>query len=195
MRAVNLLPYEERSGRRQAPLAAVAVAGVGVLAAALLTVGVFSANDKVGERERELGALQQQLANTRQKAKPKPSQPTLSAERQQRLGALNEALTQRLAWDSVLRDVSLVLPDDVWLSNLAAGAPSAEGDAAAGGLSLTFNGFTYSQEGVARLLSRLALVPTFGNVKLEKSTATIVGKQKIVNFTVLADVLKPGGTS
>jgi Tfp pilus assembly protein PilN len=199
MRAVNLLPLDARAGRRRPPTAALAVAGAGVLAATLLTVGFVSAKGNVDTREQELASLEQQVAATRRAVKPKPAQTGQSAERDQRFTALSGAMGERLAWDRILREVSLVLPEDVWLSNLAAGggsaasgAPPAAPDAPAG-QSVTFNGFTYSQESVARLLTRLDLVPDLGDVKLQKSSVTTVGSQQIYSFTILADVLSGGG--
>jgi len=53
---------------------------------------------------------------------------------------------------------------------------------------MTFAGFTYSQEGVARLLSRLAVVPSLQNVQLVSSTETAVSGQTVVSFSIEADV-------
>ena len=86
----------------------------------------------------------------------------LAAEKSARVGALSAALTSRVAWDRVLRQVSLVLPEDVWLTNLAATAPSPAAAARApstGTSGFTLTGSTYSQNGVARFLSRLSRDP------------------------------------
>jgi Tfp pilus assembly protein PilN len=200
MRAVNLLPIEARVGRRRPPTAPLAVAAAGVLAASLLAVGFFSANGRVDERKQELATLEQDLEQTRRATKPKPEQSGLAAEREQRFTALNDAMAKRLAWDRVLRELSLVVPDDVWLSSLAAGGGSATTSstdpaaASAAAQTLTFNGFTYSQESVARLLTRLGLAPNLGDVKLQKSSVTEVGSQQIYNFTILADLTTGGAT-
>ena len=53
---------------------------------------------------------------------------------------------------------------------------------------MSFAGFTYSQEGVARLLSRLAVVPALENVQLVSSTETTVAGQTVVSFSIEADV-------
>lgn len=198
MRAVNLLPLDARADRRRPQAAALAVAGAGVLAASLLAVGFVSANGTVDSREQELAGLERELAVTKRAAKPKPAETGLSAERDQRFTALNGAMAERLAWDRILREVSLVLPEDVWLSSLAAGsgaaatsAPAA-GTEAPAGQNVTFSGFTYSQESVARLLNRLDLVPEFGEVKLQQSSVTTVGTQHIYGFTILADLTSRG---
>jgi Tfp pilus assembly protein PilN len=194
MRAVNLLPVDQRAGRRRAPAAPVALAGAGVLAASVLAFAFVSASGKVDEREQELAGVEQQLAAAKRATQAKRAQPSVSATHQQRLTALNTALGEQLAWDRVLRDVSLVLPDDVWLSSLGATTGIAGTPEAPAGRTVTFNGFTYSQESVARLLRRLALAPHFGNVKLQKSSVTTVGSQQIYGFTVLADVAAGGGS-
>jgi hypothetical protein len=49
-------------------------------------------------------------------------------------------------------------------------------------------GYTYSQEGVARLLSRLQVVPALQNVKLLSSSQSSLLDQTVVVFTIQADV-------
>ena len=41
--------------------------------------------------------------------------PELAAQKDARQAAVDQALASRTSWDTVLREVSLVLPDDVWL--------------------------------------------------------------------------------
>jgi Tfp pilus assembly protein PilN len=102
--------------------------------------------------------------------------------------------------------VALVLPDDVWLTNVAgtvplepaaSTAPPAATPSAlpAASTALTLQGSTYSQAGVARLLSRLEVVPDLKNVQLQSSTAGVVGKQRIINFTIVSDIRKGRGAS
>ena len=96
-----------------------------------------------------------------------------------------------------------MLPDDVWLATIAAKAPvpssSAVAPAAAGvgatvaATGFTIDGFTYSHPAVARLLSRLAVVPDLVNVQLQQSTLQKVGTGTAVHFVIVADVRKPGG--
>src|SRR5439155_24499204 len=123
MQAVNLLAREDR--RRGGPnmppeLAATAIGGfTGVMAAlALLFV---SAHGTVNSRRLELEQKKQELA-----AIPVPAQNQLAqqdalvADKKARVTALNAALARRVAWDRVLREFAMVLPDDVWLLSLSA---------------------------------------------------------------------------
>jgi len=70
--------------------------------------------------------------------------------------------------------------------------PVAPGTAPTG---FVINGYTYSQDGVARLLSRLNVLPDLTNVQLQTSSLTRVGTQDVVQFTILADVSPPGAAS
>ena len=91
----------------------------------------------------------------------------------------------------------------MWLATLSAKAPvpssaaTAPAPTATGGTvaatEFTLDGFTYSHAAVARLLSRLAVVPDLVNVQLQQSTRTTLGTANAVHFTIAADVRQPGG--
>src|SRR5204863_2285571 len=128
MRAVNLLPKD--SARRTGPpvptaVAATVIGGL-VLVSLMISVLLLSAHGKVKSRQLELAQKQAELA-----AIPVPAQNRLQqqdalvADKAARVTALNAALSKRIAWDRVLREFALVLPDDVWLLSLSATAPSA----------------------------------------------------------------------
>jgi Tfp pilus assembly protein PilN len=92
----------------------------------------------------------------------------------------------------VLRQISQVLPEDVWLTRLQTTAPTETPGAVPEPAGVTLAGSTYSQSGVARFLARLALVPSLADVTLESSISAPVGKQKLVQFSVHARVKSPG---
>jgi len=135
-------------------------------------------------------------------APPGPSavQQLLAGEQSARVSALSTALGSRVAWDRVFREFSLVLPDDVWLTTLTAKSPISPATNAAtssGGAPSQFmvEGRTYSHDGVARLLSRLQLVPDLTNVQLLSSTLSKVGGQDVVEFSISADLAVAGSPS
>jgi Tfp pilus assembly protein PilN len=193
MRAVNLLPSETKRTREK-PSVAVQLA----LVAPLVVAGLL---------QDDLAALP-----------PPPAQrqggnPALVSERALRIAALSTALQSRLVWDRILRQISAVLPGDVWLTTLSGqgptpapppppptttttdtttttttttSAPAPPPPPVGGPLSLV--GYTYSQEGVARLLSRLAVVPALQDVKLVQSQQSDVAGQTVVSFTISATV-------
>jgi Tfp pilus assembly protein PilN len=201
MRAVNLLPRDETKRTQTNVPVIVGVVGT-VLVTAILSVLFLSASSKLRDRQGELDSLKAQLAVIPPPPPPDTAGQGLAAQQAARLTALQTALTKRVAWDRVLREVSLVLPNDVWLTELSAASPSSPSSTApaapvaAGTLSneFTISGFTYSQASVARLLSRLEVVPDLTNVLLESSTLTQVGTQNVVQFQIAANV-RTGVTS
>lgn len=196
MRAVNLLPSKKeiRERRRQAPVAALGgVVGV-VAVTAVLALWFLSASSAVSERQSELDALRAELAAVPAPAPRDTSGDTLQQEKAARVTALSAALGKRVAWDRVLRELSLVTPNDVWLTTLQATSPTASG-ASTGGGAFSISGRTYSHDSVARLLARLSLVPDLDQVKLEKSTLNKVEGRDIVEFTIGAAVRARGATS
>src|SRR5205085_1614090 len=206
MRAVNLLPKEtgRRGGTKLAkPVAITGIAGL-VFVTALLGLLFSGAHGKVKSRQLELAEKKAELA-----AIPVPTQSqvqqqdALVADKQARVTALNLALSKRVAWDRVLREFALVLPDDVWLQTLSATAPltatatpssasSASASASTptstssspapttslvGTLGFNIEGYTYSHEAVARLLTRLSVVPDLQQVQLLTSEQSKLGSR------------------
>jgi Tfp pilus assembly protein PilN len=198
VRAVNLLPRDEPKKSFEATRGVVfGAAGGAALVTAVLVSMTMSAGGALDEKQAELDSLRAQIAAL-PVATPEANagnDEALAAEKGARVGALSAALTSRIAWDRVLRQVSLVLPEDVWLTNLSAAAPTtaapADGTAALS-TGLTLTGSTYSQSGVARFLSRLAVVPDLENVRLQSSASALLNDRELVQFTILADVRGPG---
>jgi Tfp pilus assembly protein PilN len=185
MRAVNLLPRDATKSRgiSKQQLPAVVGAGVGVVVLAALAGGYLSASSKVASAQNDLNAAKAQLAAT-----PLPPQPdtqsqttpgAVVSEQAPRLQAVSSALSQRIAWDRILREFSLVLPNDVWISSLTMSAPI--GNASNG---FSINATTYSYASVARMLSRMSLIPDLKSVSLG-STAK---RGRVVEFAVSAAV-------
>src|SRR5919202_3114660 len=185
MRAINLLPRDDKRKSGPKPPNAILLTGIiGAVVVTALLCGLFlMAHGGVSSKQAELDGLQHELA-----AIPTPAQGqvarsyALAADKQARITALNAALARRVAWDRVLREFAMILPDDVWLQKIsgqpptlstsltgptpAATTPSAAGAAASGvaappnaatdgDVMFVVEGYTYSQDGVARLLSRL----------------------------------------
>jgi Tfp pilus assembly protein PilN len=208
MRAVNLLPKDEIRVVTTTQKVAVGVGtGGAVLLTAILAMMFLSASSKVHDAQLSLDELNAQLALVPPAAAgPTPGETALASEAKPRAAAVSAALQRRVGWDRVLRQLSLVLPEDVWLTKFSANSPVSPAAAAAvpaeatPGVSapptqVTIVGYTYSHDAVARLLSRLAVVPELQDVTLQGSLLTNVGTQTVVQFTILADVQTAGATS
>lgn len=209
MRAVNLLPREASRRRLEGTRIALLAAGGTMVVVALAAFALAHSASKVeSDKRAEADAVRALIARL-----PKPRNPTIptsaiTQERTQRLAALTVALQGRVALDKVLRQVGLVLPRDAWLTGFKAAAPaptvptagssgaSTPPSASSADQGVTLEGATYSQEGVARVLARLALVPLLENVQLTSSAvvdqsasgAKTKSQKKVVAFTVTASV-------
>jgi Tfp pilus assembly protein PilN len=214
MHAFNLLSSEEARAKRtetRLGLVKLGIALLGLFVAVGLAGGYMLYGGRVSAKEQKVDALRAQLAGLQAAAPttPTPTQPSggdaeVSAAAQARTAAVADALSSRVAWDRVLRDFSLVLPNDVWLTALTAGAPPADAGATSGaptapvapetettGSSFTITGGAETQGGVALLLSRLAVVPEFSSVQLQSSTRDGDGPY---TFAIVATV-KPNGSA
>jgi Tfp pilus assembly protein PilN len=201
MRAVNLLPKSQtRSRRRRKSTPWALVVGLAGTAVASAAIGAafLQASGTAADRQEELADVSAQLAAL---PKPKPVQnddSALATERNQRAVAVASAFAYHVSWDRVLRRLALVLPDDVWLTSLTAQAPAAPGvgtralGVSASSTGMTLMGYTYSHAGVARLLSRLSVLPDLTSVQLQTSVLAEIGERQVVQFTILANV-KAGG--
>jgi len=205
VRAINLLPKDDaRRGPQKRQWVVLVPVVLAVLLTAVFSAMFLSASGKVKDKQSQLAQLQDELhAIPTPDASRVKTQTALAADKQARVSALSGALSRRVAWDRVFRELSLVLPNDVWLATISAKAPVPSSSAvapapAAAGATIaatgfTIDGFTYSHPAVARLLSRLAVVPDLVNVQLQQSTLTKVGNANAVHFVIVADVRRPGG--
>ena len=208
MRAFNLLPKEDarqKTAAKPAPAKLILVA-VGVVLLAALALGTLFTNARVNDRRSERDARQVQIDQiqvqivsiTGGQAEAAQRLSAVEQEKQARTAALSTALAPRIAWDRVLRDISLVIPDEVWLQQITAGvsagvASSSTGAVAAGSFTVTVAGTARSQDGVAQFLSRLQVLPEFSGVALAGSSRTTVSGQDVFQFTINATLKAAGG--
>jgi Tfp pilus assembly protein PilN len=173
----------------------------GVLVAALLGSMFMIGGGKIAAQQRKVDDLNRRYdALPPPPAGPSAAEQQLAGQQSARVTALSAALASRVAWDRVFREFSLVLPDDVWLTTLTAKSPispATNAASSAGGApsQFTIQGRTYSHDGVARLLSRLQVVPDLTNVQLLSSTLSKVGGQDVVEFSIAADIRVAGSPS
>lgn len=199
MRAVNLLPQDrgQRTIKKES-LPVLIGACSAVLVAAVLGAMFMMGSGKIAAQQRktdDLNRIYQALPPP--PAGPSVAQQQLAGEQSARVSALSTALTSRVDWDRIFREFSLVLPNDVWLTTLSAKSPispltNAASSAGGAPSEFTIQGRTYSHDGVARLLSRLQVVPDLTNVQLVSSSLSKVGGQDVVDFTIAADIKVSG---
>lgn len=216
MRAFDLMPKESASEKRSSlaspQLIKVGVALVAILMLAGLAGAYMMMDASAKEKQSQADDLRAQLAELTAQAAPDQGAAagggaSLAVEGQARTVALSDALAARVAWDRILREFSLVLPEDVWLTTLSStsgttAAPAAGAVATTSEGTFTINGFAGSQSDVALLLSRLAVVPEFSSVQLQSSArgadatveggASASGDPSDFSFSIVATIAPEG---
>ena len=122
MRPVNLIPPEARRGDK-APMrtGALSYVIVAVLAVALLGVtGVVLTNNQISDRKAEKAGLEGQLAEAEAQARRVSSFANFASLQQAREQTVATLAQSRFDWERVLRELAIVIPEDVWLTHLAA---------------------------------------------------------------------------
>lgn len=172
MRPVNLIPPDMRRGDsaplRTGPLAYIVL---GALALALLGVTMLVlASNEVAEKKDELVTLKREDASAKARAEELAPYAEFQAMSQQRVETVASLADSRFDWPRVMRELALVLPDDVLLSGLSAGV-GGEGEGLAGvtGPSLELTGCTSGQDSVARFVTSLKDIDGVTRVGLESS--------------------------
>ena len=210
MRSVNLLPRDVHQARSDGGRTPLLVVGGGLAAVTAASVVMFlSASGALSDQRAQLEAVEEAIARIPKKESPAIAPGTIVQERSERTTAFSAALATRVPVDRLLRELAYVLPEDAWLTALSASVPaSAAGVPATTPSSSTVQsvsiiGATYSHSSVARVLSRLAAVPSLDNVRLTGSARVVIETpsgtnskkpvtKKVVTFTISAN-LRLGG--
>jgi Tfp pilus assembly protein PilN len=184
MRAVNLIPHEERRGEHAAmrggPLAYIAI-GALVAALAGVTALVLTGNE-IADRKAEISQLRAEDTAAKARAQRLSAYTAFRTMHDQRVATVTSLADSRFDWERVMRELSLVLPSDVWLTNLTATvAPGVtlEGGSSGGGSSglrgaapgpaLEITGCTTGQDAVATLVTALKDIDGVTRVGVQSS--------------------------
>lgn len=163
MRPIDLTPSDMRQGAR-APMRTgpIPYILVGTLVAVLAGVALLvTTGNQVTERETEVAQLKRENAAATRQARQLAPYVQFQTLHEERLATVSSLADSRFDWERVIRELSLVLPADVWLTELNATA-SGQSESGGGGLSGTIagpamelEGCTVGQESVARFVTAL----------------------------------------
>ena len=181
MKRIDLLPQRYAEQRRQRRnLGLVMVAG---LVALLLLVGWwFLLGQQIGNAEDELAEVQATNAELESQIAELQRFAELEAEVQAKREALRTVFAGDVDWPAILTEVAMVVPGEVWLTNLTASAGQTEGAAPVGTETaevriangqpfgrIQFQGQSLSMPGIARWMLRLESVKEFFAVYLNSA--------------------------
>ncbi len=198
MRAVNLLPQTSR--RRPAGIKGVkgplAIAGAVVALGAVGYWG-FSLHSDVDQAKADVAAATIERDGLRDQLGAFQAAQARDAAQSVRRGAVVGLVAGRVNWERLVRDLSTVMPRDVWLTNLkgetdvastavptaaTANAPNLNNSSAPRGIHL--DGFAHTQSQVALLMARAAAVPGLGEPRLASSEVQARGDEEVIHFVI-----------
>lgn len=207
---VNLLPpeiAERRQFRRiQLALGSAVVASVGIVGLLVLSAshGVASAQGDLDTATQQKQVLQRQVLTYSDVTSVYSAAAAAQAQ-------LTQAMGDEVRFSQLLNDLSLSVPSNVWLSNVAyirtppvataaaapvapvaAGAATPRVAAPAAVLSpvgtFTVTGVAFAHDDVATWLESVAGLKTYVNPYFSTSTEALLGTRKIVNFSSTASL-------
>jgi Tfp pilus assembly protein PilN len=168
VRPINLIPPEERRGGK-APLRT-GILGyviVAVLAVALagVTLVVLTGN-QISARKAEVATLETQVAQAQARAQQLSRYQQFASLQQARQETVSSLAKSRFDWERVLRELAIVIPEDVWLTDLTGSASGDSSSSSSGsssssatgqiqGPSLDMHGCASSHDAVATFLASL----------------------------------------
>ncbi|MBA3747230.1 MAG: PilN domain-containing protein [Solirubrobacterales bacterium] len=209
MRAVNLMP---RDARGTSGGAAPQSSGTGVyvllagLAALVLCAAVWAMADKqAGERQAKLTRVTAQAAAAEKRASAAAPYVAFQRMARDRVQTVTTLSSTRFDWAHAMREISRVVPADVWLQTLSgasgagSGAPSPT-TSAAPAPTITIDGCTHSQAKVARLMARLRTIDGVRKIALKSSEkpatkgddACPANRESDPHFTIAVSFAVPG---
>lgn len=195
---INLLPHEiveRRRWERWYPL----VFLVGAVALGIVLTVIVGLFLLVSQQRALLQKTQEDAQRLQTQAEQFQVFEQRESDLQARAATAEKALSGRINWAEICNDLSLILPDEVWLNSLAS-------NPTAGGSTLNITGETPSMDpaspdegykSVARTLVRLAAMPQLYDVWLSNATTgqyTVPNTQltaPIVTFQITSQVHVP----
>jgi Tfp pilus assembly protein PilN len=187
MKAVNLIPAEDRRGAGGAAGRSGGAVYIVLALLALLVAGV-AANTLVGrsvdDRKAELAVLQKEVATQQARTAELQSFAAFRALSQARIETVRSLATSRFDWGAALNEVARVTPKRTWLTSMSATvAPGvAVAGGGAGGLrsalgvpAIEISGCTTSQKGVARTLTAMRRIEGVKRVSLSSAEKADAG--------------------
>jgi Tfp pilus assembly protein PilN len=184
MKAVNLIPVEERRGPSaggRSPAGAYAV--LGALAVLVLMVAAWTLTGKtVNDRRAQLAGVEQQASATEAQAAQLAAYSAFADLRKKRAETVASIANSRFDWAHVMHEIARVIPTDTHLVSLAGTvSPSAQVPNGGSGSALALRGSNTGpaidivgcangQANVSRMMSRLRLIDGVTHVTLAESS-------------------------
>lgn len=189
---VNLLPPEIREAAKFRRFQ-LAMAAAGVAAVAIVGALTYSAHQSVAHAKTDLASVQAQQTSLNGQLAGLQSVRDVYAQVAANKAMLKQAMGSEIRWSYYLTDLSLKVPQNVWLTGITASeqAPAAASASAAAPASavpagvgtVTFTGTAFSHDDVATWLDALAKERGYTNAYFSNSTKSAIGPKEVVTFS------------
>jgi Tfp pilus assembly protein PilN len=176
MRPVNLLPAKNRPHESDGSRSGSAYMIVGVLAIFLVAVVAYVLEtNKITQAKSDTAVAEQKTAEARARSTQNGPYADFAQVKQQRVDSVKQLADGRFDWERTLDELSLVLPDGVWVQNFTGTATGAtDGSSTSTGATnnptLQIHGCAIKQPQVADSLVRLKQMQGVSDVTLTDST-------------------------
>lgn len=184
MRRIDLLPEAYAAKQRERRSIAIVIVAA-LLVILLLIVWWVALGTQLSSANNDLAAAQDRNATLQEKINKLQSFADLQTEAQTKVEALQRVMAGDVDWPAILTEVAMVIPGEVWLTNLTTSAGATEGSepvptetnpirvapvTPAFGR-IHFAGCSLTMPGVAKWLIRLDTVKEFSGIWLNSATA------------------------
>jgi len=150
---------------------------VGALVAVLVGVALLvTTSNQVSEQKSEVAQLKREDAAATREAKRLAAYTQFQTLHEQRLTTISSLADSRFDWERVMRELALILPHDVWLTELNASASPEAGSGGSAGLrssaagpALELHGCATGQDSVAGFVTALKDIDGVTRVGVESS--------------------------
>jgi len=186
MRAVNLVPPDQRRGGTPGRTGNAVYFLLGGLAAVALAVGALVlTGNQISERRSDLARTQVEATSVEAEGQALKPYADFAALKTKRIQTVQQLAASRFDWPQVLHDLSRAMPDSAWVTAFTGTVAPGVGVQGGGGSSglrgalpvpaVELNGCADTQIDVARMMTRLRLIEGVTRVSLgssEKSGAS-----------------------
>ncbi len=203
VRRINLVPATQRA-RTKTDVGLLGVVVGGIVVVAIIGLSYSSFSGKLSSKQDELSQLQAQNQQLAAQLASLADYEVLATQREATQKLVQEVYAGRTLVSDILGDLSLVMPENAWLSDISIQTPdppvvtgggaatSKKVKAASLQGSMALNGSTYKFQDVATFLVRLEQMPSVSEVVL--GSAGLVGEdadssKSVRSFSVASVVM------
>jgi Tfp pilus assembly protein PilN len=189
MKAVNLIPTEQRKVKATGKQSGSSYVLIGVLVTLLALVGAYvvTANSAT-DRQNKAAAAKAEAKRLEAEAAQRGAFTNFSDIRKTRLASVMSVASTRFDWERLVREISRVIPEDSWLQSTDASlagdvggetTTSPTGTPVAPSPKAHLTGCTPDQSDVARMMVRMRQIHRVSDVELNQSSTELGNETEV----------------